>query len=82
MSNPIDDTRTDVGVRVLLDTGRCRAYGICVGLAPEFFDLPKGGKVAALRRETAESAEIDDLEEAAFSCPAQAIALIGEQEQS
>lgn len=62
-------------VEVQLDTGKCRAYGVCVGLAPDVFELPKGSPVAVLRRSVADEADLEDLQEAVFSCPAQAITL-------
>ncbi|KAE8765733.1 ferredoxin [Georgenia thermotolerans] len=62
-------------VAVHLDTSRCRAYGICVGILPDVFDLPKGSPVAVLRLAVADGEDLEDLEEAVFNCPAQAISL-------
>ncbi|MPV89514.1 ferredoxin [Georgenia ruanii] len=60
---------------VHLDTSKCRAYGICVGILPDVFDLPKGSPVAVLRRDVADGEDLEDLEEAVVNCPAQAISL-------
>ncbi|WP_411733441.1 ferredoxin [Paeniglutamicibacter sp.] len=61
--------------QVSLDTARCRAYGICVGMAPDVFDLPKGNPAAILRRQVIGEEDFDDVEEAVLSCPAQALKL-------
>ncbi|MCK6208954.1 ferredoxin [Georgenia sp. EYE_87] len=69
------DLKNAEKVAVRLDTTKCRAYGICVGILPDVFDLPKGSPVAVLRRDVASGEGLADLEEAVFNCPAQAISL-------
>lgn len=71
----MSDLKNAQQVAVHLDTTKCRAYGICVSIAPDVFDLPKRSPVAVLLKDVADADELEDLEEAVFNCPAQAIAL-------
>lgn len=65
-------------IRIHLDTTKCQAYGLCVGIAPDVFDVPAGSPIAVLLTETADDEDREDLEEAVRNCPAQAIALTDE----
>jgi ferredoxin len=56
-----------------LDQHRCRSYGICVSILPDVFDLPPDAKSAVLLRHEVDPDDVEDLEEAVRSCPAQAI---------
>lgn len=59
-----------------LISGKCRAYGLCVGLAPDHFDMPSGQpQVLVLKRTVAED-EFEEVEEAVDACPAQALRLL------
>jgi ferredoxin len=71
----VTDLKDAQRIAVHLDTSKCRAYGICVGIVPDVFDLPKGSPVARLLKDVTDAHELADLEEAAFNCPAQAISL-------
>jgi len=62
-----------VSAAVGLDEVRCRGYGICVSILPDVFDLPSGAKVAVLLKNEVDADDVEDLEEAVRSCPAQAI---------
>lgn len=64
-----------MSISIALDTSKCQAYGLCVGIVPDVFDVPSGSSVAVVLREVADEDEREDLEEAARSCPAQAIVL-------
>lgn len=57
---------------------RCKAYGVCVSVLPEVFDIRPGSPTAVLLRDAADAEERADLEEAVRNCPAQALS-IGEQ---
>lgn len=61
--------------RVVLDAGRCRAYGLCVTAHPEIFTLSAGSPVAVLTRDVIGPDDTDDVQEAIRACPAQAISL-------
>ena len=63
------------GATVKLDEGLCRAYGICVSILPDVFDIPAGGRTATLLRSDVDADDVEDLEEAARACPARAISL-------
>lgn len=62
-------------VEVLLDTKLCNAYGVCMTIMPDVFDIPAGSPVAVLLRDRVEAHERDDLDEAIRACPAQALAM-------
>lgn len=61
-------------MKVEVDLGACRSYAICVGIAPDVFELDDDGLLVVLRSEAAEGDE-DRMREAALACPTQAILL-------
>ena len=68
------ETDTEIATTsVSLNTGRCLAYGTCVSILPEVFDLPKGSKTAVLLKDAVDEDLREDLVEAVRSCPARAI---------
>ncbi len=69
-----------MSVRVLLDTNLCHAYGVCVGMSPDVFDLPKGALVATLLTDVVDDERLAELEETARYCPAAAITVVAEPE--
>lgn len=62
--------------KVVLDQGKCRAYGLCVTAHPEVFMLPSGSPVAVVIRDVVGSDDLDDVQEAVRVCPAQAISIV------
>lgn len=62
-------------IEVLLNGASCQGYGICLGIAPDAFDIPSGSPVAVLIRSTFPASERAVLEDAVRSCPAQAISI-------
>jgi ferredoxin len=70
-----DDSGGGTRLEVTLDGTKCQGYGLCLGIAPEVFDIPGGSPVAILIRTTASEDERAQLEEAVRSCPAQAISV-------
>ena len=60
--------------RVKIDNSLCIGCGTCSMLAPQAFDLDESEMVSVVR-EGAENLENDVLQEAAESCPTQAIIL-------
>lgn len=62
-------------LRVVVDTARCQAYGVCVAINPQLFDLPDDTMVAHVLRDELSDEDQRDVEEAIYGCPAQAIAL-------
>lgn len=66
-------------VTIQLDTSRCVAYGVCVGVAPDYFDLPDGSPIARVLRYEVPDADAETVEDAARNCPAAAISLAAER---
>ena len=63
------------GMEIHVDASKCLAYGTCVGLAPDHFDLPRGAKTVVLLKRMIDDDEIEDIEEAVRSCPARALSI-------
>lgn len=61
-------------MEVQVDLGACRSYAICVGIAPDVFELDEDGVLVVLRS-TVEEGDEDRVREAALACPTQAILL-------
>jgi ferredoxin len=62
-------------MEVRVDAGKCLAYGTCVGLAPDHFDLPARAKIVVVVKRTVADDEREDVEEAVRNCPARALSL-------
>jgi ferredoxin len=63
-------------VRVSVDRLLCEANAICLSHAPEVFDLDDDDEIHLLQEEPPESMR-DQVEQAARSCPKQAITVDG-----
>jgi ferredoxin len=63
------------GMEIHVDAGKCLAYGNCVGLAPDHFDLPSGANRVVLLKRTIADDETEDVDEAVRSCPARALSI-------
>jgi ferredoxin len=61
--------------RVVVDASRCQAYGVCVAVNPELFDIPDGALVAHVLRDGLSDEDRRDVEDAIDGCPARAISL-------
>ncbi|WP_063046223.1 ferredoxin [Nocardia pseudovaccinii] len=64
--------------RIEVDLDLCQGHAMCQVEAPEIFEVPKHGKVQ-LRRETVDNDDLADIKNAVRYCPAQALAIIGDQ---
>jgi len=60
-------------LRIIIDRVKCTGEAICVGIAPEVFELDQDGIAVVV---DADGADRDALCEAAESCPADAIIVI------
>ena len=60
---------------VHVDASKCLAYGTCVGIAPDMFDLPARAKIVVLLKREVSDDEIGEVEEAVRNCPARALSL-------
>jgi len=62
------EVEVDLMGRIAVDRGTCLGNGLCVGYAPQFFELDDSD-VAVVKGSPTE----DDVAEALRACPAQAI---------
>jgi ferredoxin len=65
-----------VSQKVVVDNTLCKSYGLCVGIHPEIFILPPGSPFPVLGREVVEGDDLEEVQEAVRTCPAQAISLV------
>ena len=63
-------------MKVTVDLDRCEANGICMGIAPEVFDLDEDDNLHLLQENPPEEYR-ERMEQAVLRCPKQAIALEG-----
>jgi ferredoxin len=59
-----------------IDTDACTGHGVCEGIRPDIFEVGDDGIVHLLTEEFTE-ADRQDLEDAVYQCPAQALRLEG-----
>lgn len=71
-ADPVDGARP---VRVVVDLALCEGNALCMGIAPEVFDVGEHDKVVVLD-ETPPETMRTELREAVRSCPRQAITLV------
>jgi ferredoxin len=62
-------------LKIEVNVDECRGYALCIGVAPEYFDLDEGGIVAVLRDDV-EAADEESVREAVMVCPTQAIRVV------
>jgi ferredoxin len=67
-----------MGIRVEVDLDLCQGHAMCELEAPDYFSVPKRGKVEILNSEPPDDAR-DEIERAVDICPTQAL-LIKEKE--
>ena len=68
--------RRSRNVRVVVDTEKCESNALCMGVAPEIFDVPDEGPVEVQNEHPSEDMR-SEAEEAARVCPTQAITIEG-----
>ncbi len=61
-------------MRVVVDRQACEVNAVCIGYAPEVFEVTYDGKLVVLDEYPPESLR-ESVEEAARSCPKQAISI-------
>ncbi|MEU6183870.1 ferredoxin [Streptomyces coeruleorubidus] len=66
-----------ISMRIHLDREKCIGSGQCVLAAPEWFDQDDDG-IAVVLQDDLVGDDADEVEQAAFTCPALAIALDSE----
>ncbi len=62
-------------MRVEVDFGLCESNAVCVGIAPEVFDLGDDDILAVAHNELSAELRPPQVEDAARQCPRQAIAV-------
>ena len=65
-----------MGWKVVVDANRCEANAVCVGLAPEVFELPDDSDVARVLVDEPDDALRAQVEAAVNNCPRAAITII------
>ncbi len=63
-------------LRITVDATKCTGEGVCVGIAPDVFDLNEDGIAEVV---DPGGADKETIVEAATSCPTDAIAVIDEE---
>ena len=64
-------------MRLQVDAAACRSYAICIGIAPEYFELDDDG-LLVLKGDEVQSGDEDRVREAAAVCPTLAITVVDE----
>lgn len=64
-------------MRVVVDFDRCASNAVCMGIAPEIFEVRDDGFLYVLDESPGEDRRAQ-VEEAVASCPTQAISLVEE----
>ena len=65
-----------MGWKVVVDANRCEANAVCVGLAPQVFELPDDSDVARVLVDEPDDALRAQVEAAVNNCPRAAITII------
>lgn len=64
-------------MKIEVDLEACRGYALCVGIAPEYYEIDENG-LACIRKVTVEPGDEDQVRETAAVCPTLAINLVEE----
>jgi ferredoxin len=68
-----------VGIKIEVDMDLCQGHAMCELEAPNYFKVPKRGKVEILKH-TAPGEDRAEVEEAVWACPTQALSIKEEEE--
>ena len=63
--------------RIVVDRGLCQGHGVCMGEAPELFEVTREGKLTVLN-ERPPAASRNQVEAALKYCPTGALSLVEE----
>jgi ferredoxin len=66
----------EVLVKIVVDFDKCKSNAVCMGIAPEVFEVRDDGYLYVLQEEPPESMR-PQMEEAVRLCPTQAISIEG-----
>jgi ferredoxin len=63
-----------VGIKIEVDLDLCPGHAMCALEAPDYFKVPKRGKVEILK-DTASQEDRAEVEQAVWACPTQALSI-------
>jgi ferredoxin len=63
-----------VGIKIEVDIDLCQGHAMCELEAPDYFKVPKRGQVEILS-DTAPEEDRDEVEQAVWACPTQALSI-------
>jgi ferredoxin len=63
-----------VGIKIEVDLDLCQGHAMCELEAPDYFKVPKRGKVEILK-DTAPQEDSAEVEQAVWACPTQALSI-------
>jgi sterol 14-demethylase len=66
-----------MALRIVVDRGLCQGHGVCMGEAPEVFDVNREGKLTVLNERPPVQLR-EQLEAAVKYCPTGALSLVEE----
>jgi ferredoxin len=61
-------------IRIVVDRGLCKGHGVCMGEAPEVFDVSEDGKLTLLMEEAPDELR-DKVDAAVQYCPTGALSI-------
>ncbi len=64
--------------RIVVDRGLCQGHGVCMGEAPEVFEVTREGKLTVLNERPPEALR-DQIEAALKYCPTGALSIVEEE---
>ena len=68
-----------MSIKIEVDIDLCQGHAMCELEAPDYFTVPKRGKVEILDATPPEDARAE-VEQAVWACPTQALSIVEEQE--
>ncbi len=63
-----------MGMRIVVDRGLCQGHGVCMGEAPEVFEVTREGKLTVLNERPTEALR-EQIEAAVKYCPTGALSM-------
>jgi ferredoxin len=65
-------------IRIVVDRGLCQGHGVCMGEAPEVFDVDRAGKLKVLNERPPATLR-EQLDAAVKYCPTGALSLLEDE---
>lgn len=67
-----------MGIKIEVDLDLCQGHAMCELEAPDYFKVPKRGKVEILS-DSAPEEDRSEVEQAVWACPTQALSIVEEE---